>query len=423
MNYQEMLESRDGVATHREELPIGTFYKKLVDKKYRHVVELRQELTDSILFCEALKADSEMIEAFNHPNQLHFKTKEDSGGVYEIELEPGSFQTFNQMLVQNPAVVAEKNYIGKVVELMGSLLKQLHERGVFQFCLAPQFLFVRKNDNMPLLLCHGSFYKDMTDQGLLYQGFEDFVAPEVLSHAEPDERADVYAFGKFIEQLHVDCNMGFEYNSVVATATDPDPEKRFATIDIMLDAITKKRNTRRSLLSLVGALAFALFCVFLYVDLMPEPVDVEFVKPAVEVETDPYDVSLTPAELGLDPADSTFLNEQERVQQAELDAEIERIFRRHFTREAEGVLSKVYSKEKMNSSEQAFMMAGDAAIEELLRKRDALASQAGIPIEKAVKIAEEIINTIRDQKTKDLKKYGYQKNAQDDGKTNNQNQN
>lgn len=409
MNYEEMLNAREGVATHREELPIGTFYKKLIDKKYRNVVELRQELTDSIVFCEGIKADEKMTDGFKHPNQLHFKVKEDSGGIYEIELESGNYQTLSQLLAQNPAVIAGKDYINKVVTLMASMLKQLHEQGVYQYCLAPQMVFARKSDNMPMLLCHGSFYKGMADQGLLYKGFEDTVAPEVLGDGDPDERSDVFALGKFIECLHADSNMGFEYKQVVATATAADPAHRYATIDLMLDAISQKRNMRRSLLSLGAAIAIGVLCVVLYMDLMPQPVDVEFVKPVEERRADPYEAGMTPAELGIDDNDSTYMSEDDKAGQEELEAEIERIFRRQFARAAESTLSKMYSKEHMNSSEQNFIQGNNTLFEELLRKRDELAMQSGLTTEKANNIASEIIETIRASKQKQLKSFGYQK--------------
>ena len=98
MNYEEMLDSREGVATHHEDLPIGTFYKKLIEKKYRYVVEIRPELVDCIVFCEALKADAILTDTLVHPAQLHFKIKEDSSGIYEIELDSGTTSRLSNCL-------------------------------------------------------------------------------------------------------------------------------------------------------------------------------------------------------------------------------------------------------------------------------------------------------------------------------------
>jgi serine/threonine protein kinase len=414
MNYEEKLEAREGINGPSELLPIGTLYKKLIDRKYHQVVEVRRDLTDSIVFSEALKADSDMMATFTHPHQLHFKTQIREDHVIELELETGNFQTYHQLLTHNPAVVASKNYIETVVELMANMLKELHSMGVYQCCLAPQFLIVRKGDDKPMLFLHGSFYKGMNDKSMLYKGFEDYVAPEVMANKEFDERADVYALGKLIQRLYADGSMSFDFKQAVAMATNEDPEQRFATIDLMLDAINKKRSMRRSVMALVGALLIGGLCIGLYMDLMPEPVDVEFVKPAIEETIDPYEVGLTPAEMGLDDNDTIYMDEGQRFEQEELDKEIERIFRRHFAREAEGVLSKIYSKENMNSSEQAFINSGNAMMDELYRKRDELATQSGMPAEKANEIATEIINKLREEKQKNLKSFGYQPNKKVD---------
>jgi hypothetical protein len=233
-----------------------------------------------------------------------------------------------------------------------------------------------------------------------------------MANKEFDERADVYALGKLIQRLYADGSMSFDFKQAVAMATNEDPEQRFATIDLMLDAINKKRSMRRSVMALVGALLIGGLCIGLYMDLMPEPVDVEFVKPAIEETIDPYEVGLTPAEMGLDDNDTIYMDEGQRFEQEELDKEIERIFRRHFAREAEGVLSKIYSKENMNSSEQAFINSGNAMMDELYRKRDELATQSGMPAEKANEIATEIINKLRDTACQLRYQIGHQCNNQ-----------
>lgn len=409
MNYEEMLDSREGVATHHEDLPIGTFYKKLIEKKYRYVVEIRPELVDCIVFCEALKADAILTDTLVHPAQLHFKIKEDSSGIYEIELDSGNYQSFEQLLTQNPAVVTGKDYIDHVISQLASVLKCLHEQNVYQCCLSPKTVFARKNDNMPMLLWHGSFFNSMNNKESLYQGFEDYVAPEVVNGDSVDERSDVYSLGKFIERLHADGSMPFEYRKVVAKATETDPSCRYASVDEMIDAVGRRRNFLRSGIMALAAVAIALLCIGLYIEALPEPVDVDYVKPANEgIVQDPYDASLTPTELGLDVSDTILMSDEERAEMEELEAEVERIFRRQFKQETERVFSKMYSKDRMSSSEQSFISGNNTMMDELLRKRDALATQAGISADKAESISKQIMSEVQTQKQKVLKKYGYQ---------------
>lgn len=411
MNYEEMLDARN----HREILPLGTFCRKLIDKKYRSVIELRDDLKGNAAFCDALKEDVALTNTSGHSNQLHFEVKEGEGGITEIELATGNYIPFHQLLIQNPAVVAGKDYVGNVINLLADMLKELHRKKVYQCCLAPQFIFARKSDNMPMLLCHGSLYTKMDNRRDLYQGMEEFVAPEVLHEGTADERSDVYALGRFIQRLYAEGSMDYEYKAAVAVATDPDPDKRYDTIELMLYDIAKKRSMHRSVISLVAAVAVGLLCLFVYMDMMPEPVDVEFVKPVEEDgSSDPYDASLTAAELGLDPNDSIFLDATQQAEQADLDAEVERIFRRQFTREAEKTISLVYSEENMNTSEQTFIAGNNSMMEGLIRKRDALVTQSGIDKDKANRIASEIITQLQAQQKKKLKSYGYQGKKEDE---------
>ena len=80
MNYEELLESRNGAAMGKESMPFGQFYKKMVNGKYENVVDLRNDLKDSLLFCDAITADSEHSKKFNHKHQLPFTLTTDSAG-------------------------------------------------------------------------------------------------------------------------------------------------------------------------------------------------------------------------------------------------------------------------------------------------------------------------------------------------------
>ena len=159
----------------------------------------------------------------------------------------------------------------------------------------------------------------------------------------------------------------------------------------------------------LAAVAIALLCIGLYIEALPEPVDVDYVKPANEgIVQDPFDASLTPTELGLDVSDTILMSDEERAEMEELEAEVERIFRRQFKQETERVFSKMYSKDRMSSSEQSFISGNNTMMDELLRKRDALATQAGISADKAESISKQIMSEVQTQKQKVLKKYGYQ---------------
>ena len=88
MNFEEMLNVQEGQKPHRESTPLGSYYRRQVDGKYRYVIELRPELTDSIVFCEALKQEQQWSVRQRGKQQLHYEVHQDSNDqLYELELE------------------------------------------------------------------------------------------------------------------------------------------------------------------------------------------------------------------------------------------------------------------------------------------------------------------------------------------------
>ena len=48
MNFEELLDSRNGTAMRKEQMPFGMLFKKVKDNKYENVLTLRHELKDSL---------------------------------------------------------------------------------------------------------------------------------------------------------------------------------------------------------------------------------------------------------------------------------------------------------------------------------------------------------------------------------------
>lgn len=410
MNYEEMLNAQEGVATHREKLPVGVFYRKQIEKKYRYVVELKPELADSIVFCEALKKEHQWTSKQMAKEQMHYELHEDSSGVYEMELEQGSFLTLSQLIDQNPAVVAGKGFIDHLVEALFDFTSKLHAEGIYHLCFAPQNVFMRKGDNQPLLLCHGSFYTGVNDVKALYEGYEDYLAPEVMSNGSIDERSDIYSLGKLIAFIFDQGAMPYEYKAIVKKATDPSPDKRYKSVEAMKSALTQKRASRRSLFMLVAAVLIALLGIFLYFDLMPQTTYVEFVEPAPKVEEpDPFDTQFDPALMLTD--DTLMMSDEDRMYQRKA----EEIYRKRLQQGADEILSKVYNNERMSSSEKSFRANSQAMAEELIKLQKELADEAGLSPDQAERIGTEIIERLTDEKQKSLTHKGYIKPGGNEG--------
>ena len=331
MNFEEMLNAQEGKTPKREKLPLGDFYRKQIDGKYRFVVELKNSLTDSIAFCEALKKEQQWSSGQHSKQQLHFELPANDDSAQELMFEPGSWQTLSQLLFTNPAVIAQKGFVDQLVRTLIDEAAALHAGGVYHLCFAPQTIFLRKGETSPMLLSHGSFYLSLGNQTELYEGVEQFVAPEVLNHGQVDERSDVYSLGQLILYLYDQSALPFEYKPVVKKATAVDPSQRFKSIDEMKAVLAQRRYTKRASIATASAFGIALLCLIIFLEAVPTVDNIEYVQPIEQKEEgDPFDSTYDPESL-----------EEDTMMQSQMDAlyqkKAEEILQRRAERENEAL--------------------------------------------------------------------------------------
>lgn len=401
MNYEEMLAARGDGRQNKTRLPIGEYYRMQVDGKFRGRVDVRQELNQSVVFSEALKTECERNKRLTNSHQLHYTAVEEAGEVRYLDIEPGVYFSMQQLLNDNPAVVAQKGFLDDVLKELVDITKYLHGQGIWHVCYSPSTVLVRKGDYSVKLLSHGSFYLAMSDQQELYGDDIRYVAPEVLQHGTVDGRCDVYSIGRFMETLFQQSVIPMEYKNAIKKAVSEKPEDRFDSPEDLLKAVNSRRNTMRNLMALVIALVVALVGVGLYFELMPQTEQVEFIKPAPRQAIDDIiDDGFDPAEMGITNADS--LSEEEQMAMQEYQAKAEAIFRKKYEQEADRILGKIYNKEHMSNSEKIFLSKSQSIIEELVQRQEELGEEAGLTPQRAEKIAEEINDRIVSQKNQAL---------------------
>lgn len=413
-------------------MPYGFFYKRLIDGKYSNFVEFHDEVADHISFSNFIRNEATAVDDIRDRHQLHFKPNEGDDGVYAIAVEVGHFISFKQLVNENPAIVAQKNFIDDTIRDLCTLTEELNSHDIFHVCFAPDNVLARKVDNTVRLLCHGSFYQKL-DQEVLWEGDEKFVAPEVLSNGQIDARSDVYSLGRFIAWLYESGGLPIELKSVIAKATAENPAERYASVTDFYKAIVARQVMRRTAITGIAAVIIALAIVGAYFYMLPSPDDVEFVKPVEEPIPDEMVDDPLLYGLGAD-LDSAAIDSivQMRTQQndsvkvddrkmREYQAKAEQIFRKQFQREADAILSKVYNKNNMNLSEKDFMVRSKSMTEELAKKEQELAKAANLGNEKSQRIASEIIDQLTTKKMQELDKdyLGIRKKqAEEDKKTN-----
>ena len=115
MNYEEMLEARKAKKTVKTPMPYGYFYKRLIDGKYSNFVEFRDEIADQIKFSRSIKADCDAVREISHKGQLHFTPNEGDEGVYAVAVEVGNYQTLEQLINDDPAIVVRNGFVNSVM--------------------------------------------------------------------------------------------------------------------------------------------------------------------------------------------------------------------------------------------------------------------------------------------------------------------
>ncbi len=416
MNFEELLETRDVRKTTKVRLPYGYFYKRLIEGKYSNFVEFHDEVADHIAFSNCVRTEAADMEKIGNKHQLHFVPNEGDGGVYAIAVEVGNFITFEQLINENPAVIARETFAADTLRDLVEITELLNDKGIYHVCFAPCNVLARKNDSTVRLLCHGSFYAKL-DQETLYDGLEDYVAPEVLAGGEITARADVYSLAKFVGWLYHSAGLPLEWRHVIARATAEDPERRYSSVKEFYNALINYKNMRRTALVGFAAIAIALAIVGCYFYMLPQPEQVEYVKAVEEpIPDDMLDEENLLYGLGADADSATIANivaKQMRLKDSlsidekemkAYQAKAEQIFRKQFTKEADRILSKVYNSKQMNLNEKDFMARSRSMTEELAKAEEKLAKEANLGNEKSQRIASEIIDQLTTKKMEALDK-------------------
>ena len=425
MNYEELLETRDVRKTNKLRLPYGYFYKRLIDGKYSNFVEFNDELADNISFNSCITKECEALSQIKSKHQLRFTPNEGGDGIYAVAVEPGNYINFEQLLNESPAVVAKGDFMDSTISDLVSATAELHQQGIQYLCFAPSNVLVRKSDNSVRLLLHGSFFLPLKSQEEMFDGVEDYIAPEVMAEGKADDRSDVYSLGKFIDYLYASSGLPFELKHVIQKATAENPEDRYASVEDMYSHLKRNRTVRRTGTIAVAALAIALIVVGLFFEMLPNTEPIEFVKPVEEpIEESLLDEGFNPlTELGPDADSATIaraiqdymLNDSDKVDEKkmrEFEAKAEQIFRKQYTKAADLILSKIYNSERMNNTEKNFKANSEEVMKELVEKQRELAANSSLSDATAQRIASEIIDQLTEKKKAALENkpnYGFQK--------------
>ncbi len=412
MNYEELVFTGENAPMRLVKLPIGVFRRVSEDHKYVNRVDLREVLADNPVFCESLRNECGKNAGISDSHQMRFSPVVENGEVKALEVEHGHFVSFGQLMVENPAVVARPDFMRSVMDGLFEITSCLHSQGIFHLCYSPSNVFVRKGTDKVMLLSHGSFYTKMCRPEVLYEDCLDYVAPEVLSCGTIDERSDVYSLGKFFGYLFSVTEMPPGYKAAIDKAVSEVMEDRYLTVAEMATAFKVRNRMSRGVRTAVVVGLISLLCVGVFFGLMPEPVAVEYVKPAPKADADDYlDDGFDPnTELGVAVHDSSgMFTSDEADEMKRYEKKCEEIFRKRYREEAGRILSKIYNNDYMGASEKKFVAASQSVMDELVKAQIEIAEQSGLSNVRSQGIAAEIIESVTAEKNRSQTKQGIQK--------------
>lgn len=207
-----------------------TFRVKLYGKLH-FLKRLKPAFANDIRYQEAFQKEFETGYRLEHPNLVRYVSLSDEG----ILMEYVDGETLKQRIDSHPEYFNKKNS-EKLLRQLLDAVGYLHKHQVLHLDLKPDNIMLTRIGNDVKLVDLGFCY---TDTFVDTQGRTDgFAAPEQLTGENVDERTDIYALGRIIEQLPKH-NI---YNKVIARCTASDKQDRFQSIDEISQTLHKRHS-------------------------------------------------------------------------------------------------------------------------------------------------------------------------------------
>lgn len=251
-------------------------YRVKLYGKLHFLKRLKPAYVNDIRYQEAFRKEFETGYRLEHPNLVRYISLSDEG----ILMEYVDGETLTQRLASHPEFFNKKN-TEKLLRQLLDAIGYLHTHQVLHLDLKPDNIMLTRIGNDVKLVDLGFCY---TDTFVDTQGRTDhFAAPEQLTSDNVDERTDIYALGRIIEQLP-EHNI---YNKVIARCTASDKHDRFQSIDELSRTLKKRSSFIRYFLFLLLLAASTLLVNMLFSHEPDKDEQALMAAPIVQVDTVP----------------------------------------------------------------------------------------------------------------------------------------
>ena len=234
-----------------------TFRVKLYGKLH-FLKRLKPVLASDIRYREALRKEFETGYRLEHPHLVRYVSVDDDS----ILMEYVDGETLTHRLANNPDYFKKRSNTDKFLRQFLDVISYLHSHQVLHLDLKPDNILLTRINNDLKLIDLGCCYTDtFTDT----QGHTNgFAAPEQLNGEMADERTDIYAIGKILEQLP---NRSI-YNKVIGRCTENNPAKRYQSVEELQHDLSNCHPLRRYMVA--AAVLLLVVSVGLFLILRPE---------------------------------------------------------------------------------------------------------------------------------------------------------
>lgn len=230
-----------------------TFHIKLYGKLH-FLKRLKAEYANDIRYQEAFRKEFETEYRLEHPHLVRYISFSDDG----ILMEYVDGETLSERLATNPDYFNSRKNTGKFLRQLLDVVGYLHSHQVLHLDLKPDnIMLTRIGSDVKLIdlgCCLTDTFADTPGRT------PQFAAPEQLHGKDVDERTDIYAIGRIMEQLP----LHYKYKKVIARSTAPDKANRYQSVAAMKQAIGSQRlSTFRRLMFILLSLASVALTIFL----------------------------------------------------------------------------------------------------------------------------------------------------------------
>ncbi len=224
---------------NQESLPVNgstcDAYRVKLYGKLHFMKRLKPQYANDIRYREALRKEFETGFSLEHSHLVRYISCDDTS----IVMEHVDGDTLQHLLTTDPAYFTKKKNTDRLLLQLLDAVHYLHSHQVLHLDLKPANIMLTHVNHDVKLIDLGCC---KTDSFIDTQGHtEQYAAPEQLSGGDVDNRTDIYAIGKIIEQLpnhHI-------YNKVISKCTAHDKSQRYQSVDELKNDIRQKSNIRQ----------------------------------------------------------------------------------------------------------------------------------------------------------------------------------